>query len=105
MTVSTDDDLADALRILSSKPEDDTAWRRLFRLLWPFVTAIVWRRLRDRTAVEDAAQEVFIRLVKAKPFAKIDGVPQLRAYVWRTAVNVANDVSLSRRRQQAWENE
>ncbi len=99
------EDLAAILQVLTLKPEDDAAWRRLFLLLWPFVTAIVWRRLRDRTAAEDAAQEVFIRLVKAKPFAKIDGAPQLRAYVWRTAVNVANDHAENKRRQQLRENE
>ncbi|MBB4398533.1 RNA polymerase sigma factor [Bradyrhizobium sp. ERR14] len=87
-----------ALAVLSSDPKDQDAWRKLFRALWPFVIAVVWRRLRDRTLAEDAAQEVFLRLVRTSPFPEISNAAQLRAYVWRVAINVSTDLLQRRRR-------
>jgi RNA polymerase sigma factor (sigma-70 family) len=97
---ANDADLERALASLASNSEDEQAWRLLFGILWPFVLALVWRRVRDPSIAEDAAQEVFVRLARAKPFKNIDGASQMRAYIWRVAVNVASDWILDRKRQQ-----
>ncbi|MDH2399213.1 sigma-70 family RNA polymerase sigma factor [Bradyrhizobium sp. SSUT18] len=85
--------LSQGLKRLAAQPADETAWRSVYDRLWPFVTAIAWRRLRDRTAAEDAAQEVFLRLLKMKPFVEINEPEEFKAYVWRMTVNVANDIA------------
>ena len=83
--------LAAVLERLKASPVDEDAWRSLYRQLWPFVIAIIYRRLRgsERKAAEDAAQEVFIRLLRTQPFDKILNADALRAYTGRIAENVA----------------
>jgi RNA polymerase sigma-70 factor, ECF subfamily len=93
------DPLTDALRRLQESPGDDVAWRSLYSRLWPFVIAVTYRRLKDKSVAEDVAQEVFIRLVRLQPFDKIGDSRQLRAYVWRMALNAASSHSLSERRR------
>ena len=99
-----DQDLDRALEVLSSDSKNEEAWRNLFALLWPFVIAVVWRRLRDRNMAEDAAQEVFMRLVRTSPFPEISHAPQLRAYVWKMAINVSTDLIQKRRKQKQRDN-
>jgi len=85
------DSLTDAIERLASSAADEDAWRFLYREIRPFVLAIVYRRLKDRAASEDAAQEVLLRVLRARPFDKIREEGAFRAYVWRMAQNVAND--------------
>jgi RNA polymerase sigma factor (sigma-70 family) len=87
----SDTELQQILSRLSKDSSDQAAWRDLFVRLWPFVLAIVWRRLPNKSLSEDAAQEVFVRLLRAAPFKDMTDERQLRAYVWRTAVNVSKD--------------
>lgn len=75
---------------LASSPADEDAWRALYRQTWPFVFAVVYRRLRGAKALaEDASQEVFLRLVRACPFERLRDPDAFRRYVWRVADNVA----------------
>lgn len=83
--------LADVLKRLKESPTDEGAWGSLYRHLRPFVMAVIYRRLRgeERSAAEDAAQEVFIRLLRSQPFVHIPDEESLRGYVWKIADNVA----------------
>ena len=84
------DSLKAAIERLAAAPADEEAWRYLYRQMWPFVLTIVYRRLKNRAAAEDAAQEVLLRILRARPFEKIREEGAFRAYVWRMALNVAN---------------
>jgi RNA polymerase sigma factor (sigma-70 family) len=85
-----DRELASLLPRLNRSPADEEAWFRLYQLLRPLVFSIVYSRLRGvGTLAEDATQEVFIRLARARPFDRINGSKELRAYVWTVAENVA----------------
>jgi RNA polymerase sigma factor (sigma-70 family) len=89
---------------LSASPDNEDAWRSLFRLLYPFVASVVARRLRmNRDSVEDAVQDVFIRLVKSRGVFEIKDEKALRAYTWIVADNVAKTyrraAQLKRRRE------
>lgn len=84
--------LESIVKRLSADPTDEVAWAELYRQLWPFVFAVAYRRLRGtRALAEDAAQEVFLRLVRARPFSSLADEHALRAYVWRVAENTATD--------------
>lgn len=75
---------------LATTRADEEAWRALYRQMWPFVFAAVYRRLRgDGALAEDASQEVFIRLVRACPFERLRDPEAFRRYLWRVADNVA----------------
>ena len=89
--MSQRDTLAGVLERLKESPTNEDAWRSLYRQLRPFVIAVIYRRLTggERKAVEDATQEVFIRLFRARPFDQIPDWDSLRAYVWKIADNVA----------------
>lgn len=52
--------------------------------------AVAYRRLGGRRDLaEDAAQEAFLRLLRAQPFARLADGHALRGFVWRIADNVA----------------
>jgi RNA polymerase sigma factor (sigma-70 family) len=87
------DDLQGMIDRLAISPSDEVAWRSLYTSIWPFVTAVLHRKLgpSSRGIIEDAAQETFIRLLQAKPFDRIKGPDSLRGYLWRIADNVARD--------------
>lgn len=81
--------LGTLLARLASSPTDEQAWRALYHQMWPFVFAVVYRRLRgDGALAEDASQEVFMRLVRASPFERLLDPEAFRRYVWRVADNV-----------------
>lgn len=94
------DELAAALGRLRQSPSDDAAWRSIYRRLWPFVVAIAYSRVRDKGTAEDIAQDVFVRIARLRPYNRVDGPEQFRAYVWRMAVNVANSYARSARRRE-----
>lgn len=88
-----EDNLNRILVTLASSETDEEAWKELYLALWPFVVGVLFRKLgaNGRQVVEDASQEVFMRLVRTKPFARIQDGDQFRAYTWKMAENVAND--------------
>jgi RNA polymerase sigma factor (sigma-70 family) len=94
--------LTDLLRRLAISPVDENAWISLYRRLWPFVIAVMYRRLRgsQRAMAEDAAQEVFVRLLRSPPFQQIQDADAFRGYLWRIADNVAKS-----HRRKAWKDE
>jgi len=78
------------LERLQSAPGDEQAWTKLYRALWPFVVAVIYRYLRgSKENTEDAAQEVFLRMARANAFGRIDNADALRLYLWKISVNVA----------------
>jgi RNA polymerase sigma factor (sigma-70 family) len=99
-----DDALNAALNRLAVAPTDESAWRVLHRQLWPIVVSITYRRLRNAGAAEDAAQDVFLRLVYSKPYERIRDPSEFRAYVWRVAINCASSIHQNTRRNRAAKN-
>jgi RNA polymerase sigma factor (sigma-70 family) len=89
--MTQEDALTGVLDRLAVAPSDEDAWRSLYLQLWPFVIGVIHRRLRGnvRGAAEDAAQEVFIRLLRSRPFQNIRNADAFRGYVWKIADNVA----------------
>jgi RNA polymerase sigma factor (sigma-70 family) len=87
---ATEKNITVALGRLAVDSRDEYAWRALHKSLWPFVMSIVYRRLKDKIAAEDAAQEVFLRLVHSRPYERIRDGGEFQAYVWRVAINCAN---------------
>jgi RNA polymerase sigma-70 factor (ECF subfamily) len=93
------DELALALGQLRQSPSDEGAWRSIYSRLYPYVVAVAYRRVRDKTIAEDIAQEVFVRIARLRPFDRIDDPEHFRAYVWRMAINVAHSFARSVRRE------
>jgi DNA-directed RNA polymerase specialized sigma24 family protein len=94
----TRNNITSALNRLAVDSRDEDAWRTLHKNLWPFVMSVVYRRLKDKIASEDAAQEVFLRLVHSKPYERIRDGGEFQAYVWRVAINCANTSHVMSRR-------
>lgn len=77
---------------LRTPEPSDSAWSSLYDLMWPYVFTVAYRELRgDRTSAEDAAQEVFLGLVRSRPFTQLDSGRELRAYMAAMARNAARD--------------
>lgn len=82
--------LANALAVLAVSRRDEAAWETVFRQMWPFVRTIVYRRLGSVEGLaDDAAQEVFSRLLRSCPFSRLREPDAFRGYVWRVSDNVA----------------
>jgi RNA polymerase sigma factor (sigma-70 family) len=82
--------MAEALAVLAISRRNEEAWQTLHKQTWPFVRAIVYRRLGSVNGLaEDAAQEVFIRLIRSCPFSRLRNPDAFRGYVWRVSDNVA----------------
>jgi RNA polymerase sigma-70 factor (ECF subfamily) len=82
--------LSKILGQLAKSRTDEEAWASLYRQMWPFVIAIFYRQLGGiKEVAEDAAQDVFLRLVRSCPFGKLQNTDLFRAYVRRVAQNVA----------------
>lgn len=85
-------ELADVLASLARDRQDETAWKSLYKTMWPLVWSVVFRRLHGLKAPsDDAAQEVFIRLLKSCPFDNLRDPDDFRAYTYRVSINVANN--------------
>jgi DNA-directed RNA polymerase specialized sigma24 family protein len=82
-----------AIERLASSSADEDAWRFLYREMRPFVLAILYRRLKDRATAEDAAQEVFLRVLRARPFEKVHDESAFRAYVCGPSRRCARNAS------------
>lgn len=81
--------LRDLLSRLARAPDDDEAWSELYVSQWPFVFAINYRLLRgQRDLAEDLSQDVFIRLRRYCPFARLREPASFRAYLAAVCRNV-----------------
>jgi RNA polymerase sigma factor (sigma-70 family) len=73
---------------LAAAPEDREAWDELYRNMWPFVFATNYRLLRgQREPAEDISQEVFLRLQRYCPFAKLQDAEKFRHYLYAMCRN------------------
>lgn len=89
VTSGDESGIAEALATLAVSRRDERAWERLYRYAWPFVRAIVYRRLGGVEGLaEDATQEVFIRLLRYCPFPELQSPDAFRGYLWRVSDNV-----------------
>lgn len=89
--MNREDRTAALLKILRESPGEETAWKELYVSWWPYVLAQVARELRgQRWLAEEAAQEVFLRLVRYCPFDDLGGDPAaFRAYLRTVCRNTA----------------
>jgi len=91
--------IEEILARLAEERGDERPWTELYTRLRPFVYTIAYRRTNgSQEMAKDAAQEVFLRLVKYCPFGKMTTAGEFRAYL---AVVTRNVVSVLRQRQQS----
>jgi RNA polymerase sigma factor (sigma-70 family) len=91
--------LESVLAQLSTDRQAREAWGSLFEMLWPRVKAATYRAVGGRMDLaEDAAQEVFVRLLRYCDFRKFTEAPNFLAYLRTVARNTAIDI----RREAAW---
>ncbi len=69
------------------RADDRSALRELFQQHYPYVCGTIHRFIRDRSLVEDLAQEVFIRFWDKREVIHINS--SLKAYLRRMAINEA----------------
>jgi RNA polymerase sigma factor (sigma-70 family) len=92
--------LDELLAKLSADRRDREAWKLLFELLWPRVKATTYRALGGMVdQAEDAAQEVFLRLLRYCDFRKFSDAASFLAYLHTVSRNAANDI----RREAGWQ--
>ncbi|MGC2298488.1 MAG: sigma-70 family RNA polymerase sigma factor [Acidobacteriaceae bacterium] len=69
------------------RPEDEAEFAGLVERQWRFAYRVAWAVLRNRADAEDAAQEVFLKIFRARAWG---GLRDERAFVaraaWRAAV-------------------
>jgi RNA polymerase sigma factor (sigma-70 family) len=88
-----DSHIESALGQLARVRTDEDAWSILYRSLWPLVISTTYRELRGSgQEAQDAAQEVFKRLVMYCPFEKFSSALSFKGYVRTVSINVARDV-------------
>ena len=96
--------LEQSLARLARSPEDEEAWRCLYLQMWPYVLARMYRHLGgNRDLAEEASQEVFLRLVKYRPFARVQSAEGFRSYLTSMCWRVAQDALRHRLRLPAQE--
>lgn len=72
--------------------KDQAAWEALYRDLHPFVRARLSGAWQGHAAsIDDLVQEVFLRLVQYRPFARLPSERALLSYVWSICRNVTYD--------------
>jgi RNA polymerase sigma-70 factor, ECF subfamily len=77
-----DEILDGVLSRLNEDRTDQDAWAHLYRLMWPYVVAVTGRVLQGAYAAsEDAAQEVFFRLLRYGDFNRLRQPAVFRGYV------------------------
>lgn len=95
MSPNSTSDIGEIILQLAKNPRDPEPWRMLHLRLWPYVMALSYRHLgAAREVVEDASQEVFLRLVQYPPFDRITSPAAFYAYVRKICSNVAADYRL-----------
>jgi len=83
----------DLLGRLASSRDDKEAWNLLYKNLWPSVKATTYRALGgSHNLAEDAAQEVFLRLLLYCDFRKFRNMDEFRRYLYAVSKNVVNDI-------------
>jgi RNA polymerase sigma factor (sigma-70 family) len=86
------DKIEHLIKCLSADRTSEENWASLYRLLWPFVVATIYRTFGgDRRGVEDLAQEVFFRLVKFCDFSAFPSPEAFLGFVHAVCKNVARD--------------
>lgn len=70
------------------RPEDEAEFAGLVERQWAFAARVAWAVLRHRQDAEDAAQEAFLKILRAEAWR---GLRDERAFVARTAWRVAVD--------------
>jgi RNA polymerase sigma-70 factor, ECF subfamily len=68
------------------RPEDEAEFAGLVERQWRFAYRVAWAVLRNRADAEDAAQEVFLKIFRARAWR---GLRDERAFVARAAWRVA----------------
>ena len=92
MSPSKKSELGQTLARLARDKGDQGAWQQVYNLLWPRVVSTTYRLLgglKDRA--EDAAQEVFHRLVRYTNFEKLRTPDEFLGYIHVMCENVAAD--------------
>jgi RNA polymerase sigma factor (sigma-70 family) len=93
MSSRTEISLGGVLARLASDAKDKNAWNDLYSLLWLRAKSIAFRSLHGLSgSAEDAAQEVFVRLMRYCDFSKFSTEAQFLAYFHTVCENVANDL-------------
>lgn len=91
MAIESSSSLTELLERLARSPDDEDAWTELYERLWPYVFAVNYRLVRARHDVaEDLSQEVFLRLRRYCPFARLRDAEELKAYVAAMCRNVVH---------------
>lgn len=96
------DTLEPALATLAENRRDQKAWEDLYRGLWPWVMATMYRGLGGQRALaEEASQEVFMKLLRYARFNRPGhSAAQFRSFVKIVATGVLADHRRSRSREQ-----
>src|ERR1700745_4156775 len=68
------------------KAEDESAFAELVDRYKDLVHALVWRLTPDRSAVEDLAQDVFLKVHRGLPYFR--GEARLSTWIYRIVANV-----------------
>jgi RNA polymerase sigma factor (sigma-70 family) len=98
--------LDEALAGLSRSIDDRDAWATLYVSLWPFVFASLYRLLKGRRELaEDAAQDVFLRLLTHSHKFDFGDLDRFRVQVWRTCRDTARTLYRRERRREEHERE
>src|SRR5207302_481268 len=87
----------DAARMVRVRHGDAAAFAELVQRYWQPVVGHFWRRLGDRGEAEDLAQEVFLRLYRAR--GRYRPQARLATWVFHIAQNVARNALRTRRRR------
>jgi RNA polymerase sigma-70 factor (ECF subfamily) len=75
------------------EPEDEAEFAGLVERQWRFAYRVAWVVLRNAHDAEDAAQEAFVKILRARAWR---GIRDERAYVARVAWRLAVDLSSRR---------
>jgi RNA polymerase sigma-70 factor (ECF subfamily) len=87
----------DAARMLRARRGDAVAFAELVRAYWSPVVGRFYRQLGDRQEAEDLAQEVFLRLFRAR--RRYRARAKFSTWLFHVAQNVARNALRSRRRR------
>ena len=85
--------LQEIIAVLGKDRHSEAAWTKLYKLVWPFVVATIFRALGGQTQnIEDTAQEVFIRLIRFCDFNAFANSAAFLGYLHAICQNVSRDL-------------